>query len=300
VYESNSPYHHSAPYAAGAYEPATGTTYQTSYVPPGAAPRASGGGWARNAGAGAVGVGLLLAKTKGLLFALLSLKWLLLGKGFLISGISFLASIWFYALFFGWKFAIVLVLLLLVHELGHTVFMRAFGLPASLPYFIPGFGAFVSLKARPASLLHTSYIALGGPLVGGLASAVCYFYGDATNNIFWIACAYTGFLINLINLMPVPPLDGGTVVASISPKIWTFGLILFVVGSFALHFFSPIFMIIIIFALPTIFAAWRTRRDPDATPIPLAARVGVGAAYFALIAMLGVAMHLSQISVPHA
>ena len=93
-------------------------------------PEPSSSRW-RTAGGAAVGLAVLLAKFKTALFALLNLKWLLLGSKFLISGLSFVASIWFYALFFGWKFGIVFVLLIAIHEAGHILFMRAVGLPAA-------------------------------------------------------------------------------------------------------------------------------------------------------------------------
>ena len=187
------------------------------------APGGQAAGWKR-AGSVAAGLGLLLTKAKTILAVLLGAKWFLIGAKLLGSSLSFVVSVWFYALFFGWKFAFVFTLLILVHECGHAIFMRAFGVPASLPYFIPGFGALITIKERPASVLAEAYIALGGPLVGSLAALACFAYGELTGEQFWIAAAYTGFFLNLFNLFPVMPLDGGRIAGAISPRIWLFGL----------------------------------------------------------------------------
>jgi Zn-dependent protease len=270
---------------------------QGAYIPP----QRSENGWRKAMGPGAVGLGLLAVKFKSLLFLLFSLKWVLLGSKVLISSLSLIVSVWFYALFWGWPFAIVFVALIFVHEMGHALVMRIYGVPASLPYFIPGFGALINMKGRPASVLHESYIALAGPLVGSLGALACYLYGVQTLNSFWVACAYTGFFLNLFNLFPVLPLDGGRVVGSISPRIWIFGLVALVVGAVVFRAFNPLVFVLIIFTIPRMIAAWRgvpTANDAAYYQLTLGQRTGVAVAYFGLCGLLFFAMQLAHIPVP--
>src|ERR1700722_19163720 len=130
--------------------------------------------WQRSAGGAAVGLALFAAKFKTILAFLLGFKWILLGGKFALSFGTIFASIWFYALAFGWKLGVVFVLLILVHEMGHWVAFRSFGVPVSLPYFIPGLGAFVAQKGMTANSLQDAAAALAGPAVGIAASGLCY------------------------------------------------------------------------------------------------------------------------------
>ncbi|MEO6990924.1 MAG: site-2 protease family protein [Candidatus Baltobacteraceae bacterium] len=261
------------------------------YQPPGSGKPSA---WKR-AGAAAVGIGLLFAKFKGLLFFLLNIKWILIGSKVLLSSLSFLASIWVYALLWGWKFGIAFTLLLLVHELGHMIFMRAFGIPATLPYFIPGLGAFVAMKGRPASVLAQAYIALGGPFVGSICALAAGAYGAATGEPFWIAVAYTGFFINLFNLFPVLPLDGGQIVGAISPRIWIVGLVALVVAAVAFHWFNPLIFILILLSIPQAVAAFRGQLDQRYFTLTTPQRFGVACAYFGLAGLLFCAMLAARV-----
>ncbi|HEY0798458.1 MAG TPA: site-2 protease family protein, partial [Candidatus Baltobacteraceae bacterium] len=198
---------------------------------------------------------------------------------------------------------VVFVALIFVHEMGHALFMRIYGVPGSLPYFIPGFGALINLKGRPASVLHESYIALGGPLCGSLGALACYLYGIGTLNSFWIAAAYTGFFLNLFNLFPVLPLDGGRVVGSISPRIWIFGLVALIGAAIAFHWWNPLLLILIIPAIPRAIAAWRgtpTAYPPEYYALSPLQRAGVAAAYFGLCGLLFIALQATRIPVPGA
>jgi Zn-dependent protease len=241
---------------------------------------------------------LLATKCKGLLLVLFNLKWFALGAKLLFSSFSFLASIWFYALFWGWKFAVVFVLLIAIHEAGHALFMRFYGVPGSLPYFIPGMGALIAIKGKPASVLHESYIALGGPLLGTIGALCCYAYGLTTLNPFWIAAAYTGFFLNLFNLFPVLPLDGGRVVGSISPRVWIFGFVALIAAAVSFHWWNPLLLILVILGAPRAIAAWRGAPSTDAYyALTIAQRVGVATAYFGLCGVLLFAMLASRVPV---
>ena len=280
------------------YQPPPKQVYEGDYLPPPRGP--SNNSW-KGFGAGAIGLGVILAKFKTLWLVLLNVKWigLLFSSKILLAGLGFFASIWFYALFWGWKFAVVFVLLILVHELGHAAFMRFYGVPASLPYFIPGLGAMINMRGRPASQLEESYIALAGPLTGTLASLACYAYGEATGDRFWTAIAYTGFFLNLFNLFPVLPLDGGRVVGAISPRIWIFGLVALIVALVAFHWFNPLILILVVFSIPQALAAWRGQIDAAYHDLTAFQRGGVALAYFGLAGFLFAAMLATQVTVPH-
>jgi len=112
-----------------------------------------------------------------------------------------------------WAAAVVALLgvLILVHELGHFFEARRQGLDATLPTFIPFFGAFVLIKNAPLNPWRNALVALAGPALGAVGAAVCWAIGNATDSDLFRALAYAGFLINLINLIPVGILDGGSV-----------------------------------------------------------------------------------------
>jgi Zn-dependent protease len=116
-----------------------------------------------------------------------------------------------YALIWGWKFAVGFVLLILVHELGHFFEARRQGLHATWPTFIPFFGAFVLIKDAPLNPWRNALVALAGPAYGGVGAAVAWAIGEAINSDLFRALAYAGFLINLINLIPIGILDGGSI-----------------------------------------------------------------------------------------
>lgn len=254
----------------------------------------------RMKGLGAIGLAIaaLLAKFKTVLLILLNLKWFAVGlKLFWFAG-SFLASVWFYALFWGWKFGLVFVVLIAVHEFGHWFTMRFYGVPSSLPFFIPGMGALVNMRGRPASAFHESLIAFAGPFIGALGAAACAYAGFATHERFWLAAAYLGMFINLFNLAPLMPLDGGRIVGSISPRIWVGGLAVFIVAMLFLHLFNPLIVILIVLSIPQVIAAWKGTLDPQYYGVTLPQRLTITLAYFGLAAFLFAGMLATRVSVP--
>src|SRR5579872_163295 len=154
-------------------------------------------------GAAIAGLGALALKFKALLFA---------GK-FIAGSWTFFVALWLYVVVFGWRLALVLVLVILVHELGHYAAYRAYGLPARLPVFVPFLGAFTA-GARPASLEQSAHIALAGPLTGLVLAGACYALGVATGDRFWFACSDVSAFLNLFNMLPTPPFDGGHVIGA--------------------------------------------------------------------------------------
>jgi Zn-dependent protease len=253
------------------------------------APPARGKNWRNGAGGAVVGFALIAAKFKVILALLFSLKWFLLGGKLLLSFSTIFVSIWFYALAFGPKLGVIFVLLILAHEMGHWVVLRGLGIRVSLPYFIPGLGAFVAQKEQTANNVQDAAAAIAGPAVGIAASAICQAYGIATANPLWVVAAHLGYLINLFNLIPVLPLDGGRIAGAIDPRIWMFGLVLFVLylASTGLnHPMAWLFLIIIgLSSVPRAIAAWRGVVDPRVRQTPPAVRAMIALAFFAAIAI---------------
>jgi Zn-dependent protease len=177
-----------------------------------------------------------------------------LGK-ILLSGGSMLISIAVYAQLFGWKYAVGFVLLLLCHEMGHYIAARQRGLEVGLPTFIPFVGAWISLKNQSLNAETTAFVGLAGPLLGSTGALLVYLVALQYQSHWLLAVAYAGFVLNLFNLIPVVPLDGGHVVAVVSPKIWILGIPLLV----ALYLWrpNPLLIIVTILALPKAWAALR-------------------------------------------
>lgn len=252
---------------------------------------------AKGLGAAALSIGVLLAKFKAVFFFLLNLKWAVVLLKALSFGGSFFISIFFYALFWGWKFALVFVLMLLAHEMGHYVTIRNYGLPARLPMFIPFFGAY-TMGGVPQDLEHDAYIALAGPLTGLGVSAVCYAFGYQTHDLFWYMAAYVGAMVNLFNMIPAMPFDGGRIAGALSPALWIAGFVVFVGASLALH--VPVFFVVLfgLMALPSVIAALRGYVDPRFSSMTRAGKVRVGSWYLLTMFALFYLMSITHVAVP--
>ncbi|PCN42798.1 hypothetical protein B9C88_18375 [Brevibacillus laterosporus] len=180
------------------------------------------------------------------LFLLTKFKFIFLFlKGFKFTGtiISMGVALYFYAVVFGWKFAVALIYLVFIHELGHVIAARIKGINTGLPMFIPFVGAFIQLKEMPRDATTEAFLAYGGPLAGLLSflpAIPLYIY---TEDPLWALVIHLGAILNLFNLLPVSPLDGGRIVGVLSPNIWFLGLL--ILGAFI--FFSPSPMLVLIF-----------------------------------------------------
>lgn len=148
---------------------------------------------------------LVLAKSKGLLLALFKLK-------FLFSFFSFLAI---YVAIFGWRFGVGFAVCLFLHEMGHYIDIKRRGLPAEMPVFLPGLGAYVRWNALGVSRRQIAQVSLAGPLAGWIAAACCLLLYHHTHDLLWASLARTGAVINVLNLIPVWVLDGGQAVRSL-------------------------------------------------------------------------------------
>ncbi len=241
-------------------------------------------------------VALLLFKFKGVILIALSklklllipLKYLKFGKVFTTLG-SMLATVVIDATRWGWAFAVGFVLLLFVHEMGHALMLRARGIKAGVPVFIPFMGAFIGLKEMPKDAKTEAEVGIAGPLLGTLGAVLCLQLGGPGRMELFTRLAYVGFLINLFNLLPVLPLDGGRVMAAISPKVWVIGLILTVVAFFWSH--NPIFLIIVLMSAGRMWHAFKVPPEElDYYKVPRSTRLQMTAAYFGLALFLAAMM----------
>ncbi|MDQ0193101.1 site-2 protease family protein [Paenibacillus wynnii] len=139
--------------------------------------------------------------------------------------LSMMVSIWAYALIYPWGFATGFVLLLLVHELGHVIAAKQKGLPVSAPLFIPFVGALIAMKRRPLDAKTEAYIAFGGPVLGTLGAVAVFGAAYYMDSPLLFSLAYIGFFLNLINLLPIHPLDGGRIAIAVTRWLWLVGLV---------------------------------------------------------------------------
>jgi Zn-dependent protease len=161
---------------------------------------------------------VLLPKLKGI-FTLFKL-----GK---VGGtiISMFVTVGAYALLFPWQFAVGLVVMILIHELGHVWAAKKRGLPVSAPTFIPFLGALITMKRHPRDAETEAYVAFGGPLIGTAGAILALWLGTLLDSTLLYTIAMVGMFLNLINLLPIHPLDGGRIVTAISRWFWLLGLV---------------------------------------------------------------------------
>jgi len=215
----------------------------------------------------------------------------------LTMGGTMLFSMLAYSWIFGWRYAVGFVLLILFHELGHYMAARQRGLNVGVPTFIPFVGAWIQMKEQPTNVETEAYIAFAGPVIGTLAAMGCYWLARESGSQLMLALAYAGCMINLFNLIPLSPLDGGRITAIISPKMWLLGLPLLVGLFFYNH--SPMLILIVILAYPQIKQAiW-----PNANAIPQGyyeasfnERTNYAVLYLGLVVFLSVMSYLLHTS----
>ena len=223
-------------------------------------------------------IGLLLAKFKGILLFLLKVK-------FVGTALTMLLSVGAYALLFPVWFAVGLVILIWVHEMGHVFQLKREGIKASAPMFIPLLGAFVTMKEMPKNALAEARVGLAGPVLGTLGALGAWGIYAVTGELLFLGLAYVGFLLNLFNLAPILPLDGGRAVGAMSPAFWILGFFVMV----AMFFVAPIMMFLVLLGVPELWRRWKMRDTPEGrayNKIELRYRLMVGLVYFGLIVVL--------------
>ena len=209
---------------------------------------------------------------------------------------SIFASFGVYLWIGGIWFAVGLIVLLFVHEMGHVIEAKRQGLPVSAPMFIPLLGAMITLKENPRDAWHEARLALAGPIVGSLGAAAIYLAGVAEDSNRLKAIAFLGFFINLFNLLPVVPLDGGRAVAALHPALWLIGLL--GLGGLVVLRPNPILILILVFAAMELYRRWQMRSHPDAQAyyrvLPWQ-RAAVAVTYFGLAALLVLGIHETHV-----
>jgi Zn-dependent protease len=210
--------------------------------------------------------------TVGLLI-LSKIKWLFALLKFTKFGgtmISLVVSLGGYALIFCWRFAVALIYLIFIHEMGHLVAAKQKGIKTSPAIFVPFMGAVIGMKEQPKDAATEAYLAYGGPLAGLISIIPAFILYYFTGHPFWALVVMLGALINLFNLFPVSPLDGGRIVGVLSTNIWGIALLIFLVYLF--FSFSPILLLIFIFGVISWWSRFRDEYKREQLTVHISAR----------------------------
>lgn len=220
---------------------------------------------------------------------------ILKGSKFLTTSFTMLISIAAYALFFGWPYAFGVVVLLLIHEMGHVIQLQREGIKASAPVFIPFMGALVAMKDVPTNAAQEARVGIAGPILGTVGVlgvfGLAKLFDDAP---ILLALTFTGAMLNLFNLLPVSPLDGGRIAAALSPKLWIAGVLAMV--GMVVMWPNPILILILIFGA---IESWRRYRSKDENPryfeVTPAERTTLAVSFVALAALLVLIMQATYV-----
>jgi Zn-dependent protease len=210
------------------------------------------------------------------------------------SGGTMLLTIWVYTQIWGWQFALGFVLLLLVHECGHLLVAKRFGLKVGAPVFIPFMGAFIALKEAPRNAWIEACVGIGGPILGSLGALVCNSLGEVFDAPVFIALASFGYLLNLFNLTPVGMLDGGRIVSALSRWLWLPGFA--VLLWFGWKYPNFVVWLMIVLSIPRVVSLFRKRTEEERRyyEVAPAQRWTMSILYFGLIITLILGMGLAE------
>jgi Zn-dependent protease len=193
-----------------------------------------------------------------------------------------------YSLVYGGWFAVALVTMIFVHEMGHVVEIRRQGMRATAPIFIPFLGAAIFQRQHPTDALKQAQIGIAGPIAGTIAATAAWVLFTATQNPVFLIAATIGFFLNLFNLIPVWQLDGAWVLAPVSPWFQVAGLVMVALSVLVFHFASFFLIIIALLGIQTMRAGFRNAKNPYYTSVPAQARLALGASWLGLLLYLGV------------
>ena len=256
--------------------------------PPVGAPRVAGSRRTQGGILGTLGA-LLIAVIGYGKYLLIALK----AVPILTTAASLLISFGLYAAFAGPTFAAALVIMILVHEMGHVIEIQRQGLRATAPIFIPFVGAAIFQQQHPQDALRQAEIGIAGPVAGTVGATAAYVLYGVTGWDFFAIAAALGFFLNLLNLIPAGMLDGGWVLAPVSKWFQVAGLAL--MGLLVLfQLVSPILLFIVVLGIPTVIARFRYADSPYFTSVSTAGRWAMGIAWLALTVYLAFALVLSQ------
>jgi Zn-dependent protease len=189
------------------------------------------------------------------------------------------------------------VLLLFVHEMGHVLQLRREGIKASAPMFIPFLGAIVAMKEMPKDAGAEARVGLAGPVLGSLGALACVGLYELTGDELFKALAFVGFFLNLFNLLPVLPLDGGRAMAALSPTFWLVGFALLI--GVTLLYPNPIMILVILFGGMETYRRYKARKEPESREyLKVAPRTRwlVAGVYLGLAVLLALGMDLTHIA----
>lgn len=238
-------------------------------------------------------VGLAALKLKGVLLLVLERARTLFVNPFegfgaaqyAVAGGSMIVTVAAYATKFRLGLVIGFVIITVIHEIGHAIVIRAKGLRAGFMVFIPFIGGAVTLKDQPHSAYDDALIGLAGPIAGTLASLLSLQIYKWTDNPLYLLVAATGFILNLINLLPIGMLDGGRISAAVTKWMWVFG------GGFLLYKVikqpNPLLIVILLLALFQVYASINREKDDKFYDVTVGQRAGIAVAYFSLVIFLG-------------
>ena len=238
-------------------------------------------------------VGLIALKLKGLLLLVVERARTIFVNPFegfgatqyAIAGGSMIVTVVAYATQFRLGLVIGFVIVTLIHEIGHAIAIRMKGLRAGFMVFIPFIGGAVTLKDQPRSAYDDALIGLAGPIAGTLASLVSLQIFKWTDNPLYLLIAATGFILNLINLLPIGMLDGGRISAAVTKWMWVFG------GGFLVYKVirqpNPLLIAIAVLADFQVYASINREKDDKFYDATIAQRAGIAVAYFSLVIFLG-------------
>jgi Zn-dependent protease len=271
------------------------STLENPFGPPPGEQTGPVGSLRRRVGGAVAALVALLAK----FFAAIKGAILLLPKFKLLTTAgTALVSVAAYSLLWGWSFAAGFVILLFVHEMGHVIQLRREGVKASAPMFVPFLGALITAKSLGENALAEARVGLAGPILGTIGALACWGVAEATSSDMLRALAYVGFFLNLFNLLPIVPLDGGRAMAAMAPWMWFLGFGALV--ALALVFPNPILFIIVFFGGMETWRRWKLRGSRSLEQaayyrVSPRNRVLVGAVYIGLIALLAFGMYETHI-----
>ena len=193
-----------------------------------------------------------------------------------------------YSLVYGGWFAVALVVMIFVHEMGHVLEIRRQGMHATAPIFIPFLGAAIFQRQHPTDALKQAQIGIAGPIAGTIGATAAWVLFSATQNPVFLLAASIGFFLNLLNLIPVWQLDGAWVLAPVSPWFQVAGLGMIAISVLIFHFASFLLIIIALLGIHTMRAGFRNAKNPYYTSVPISARLALGGAWLGLVLYLGV------------
>jgi Zn-dependent protease len=267
----------------------SGTEERDRFSPPPVPPRGEGPqepaqGLRRLLGPLAVVAAFLFKFGKGLFVVVKGAK-------FLTTSASMLVSVAAYSFIWGWTFALGFVVLLFIHEMGHAIQLRREGIKTSPIVFLPFLGAVIAMKEMPKDAAMEARVGLAGPILGSIGAAACLIPFALTGDEYWQALAFVGFFLNLFNLAPVTPLDGGRAMAALTPWMWFAGLGLVFLMLFT--FPNPILILIALIGAYDVYTRWKKRNEPggrDYYEVSRGTRVRVALVYLGLLVALVIGM----------